>query len=271
MTGLLASVKSIDEARIAFAGGADIIDLKNPAAGALGGLPLDVITAIVRWIDGRLPLSATIGDIAMQPGRIQAAVEAVAARGVDYVKIGLFEGARRECLSALRKHAGNTRLIAVLFADLGVDTDLVAEAARCGFAGVMLDTADKKSGGLREHLCDEELASFVGTARSRGLLAGLAGKLAVSDIPFLLAATPDYLGFRSALCGRMDRRGELSQEAIAAVSKALKAPAHGSFSPQRRGSDPLGNPPFPVYTRSPHASSADRPPETSVCPDSSAP
>ena len=37
---LLISVCTLDEAKIALAQGADIIDLKNPHAGALGALPL---------------------------------------------------------------------------------------------------------------------------------------------------------------------------------------------------------------------------------------
>ena len=39
MTRLLVSVRSVDEALVAAAGGADFIDLKEPSQGALGGLP----------------------------------------------------------------------------------------------------------------------------------------------------------------------------------------------------------------------------------------
>ena len=38
MTGFLASVASVEEAKIALAGGADIIDLKNPHSGGTGCL-----------------------------------------------------------------------------------------------------------------------------------------------------------------------------------------------------------------------------------------
>ena len=38
ITGMLASVANLAEARLAAAGGADIVDLKNPVAGALGAL-----------------------------------------------------------------------------------------------------------------------------------------------------------------------------------------------------------------------------------------
>ena len=45
MIRLLASVKDTDEAEIALSGGADIIDFKDPAHGALGALPVEVIAA----------------------------------------------------------------------------------------------------------------------------------------------------------------------------------------------------------------------------------
>ena len=43
MTALLASVRSVAEAELALAGGADVIDLKDPSQGALGALPLSLI------------------------------------------------------------------------------------------------------------------------------------------------------------------------------------------------------------------------------------
>ncbi len=46
VTGLLASVTDVEEARLGAAGGADIIDLKNPAAGALGALAPETLRAV---------------------------------------------------------------------------------------------------------------------------------------------------------------------------------------------------------------------------------
>ncbi len=47
MMRLLVSVRSVDEALLAAASGADFIDLKEPGQGALGGLPVASIVAIV--------------------------------------------------------------------------------------------------------------------------------------------------------------------------------------------------------------------------------
>ena len=84
MTGLLASVHSVAEAQIALAGGADIVDLKDPDHGALAALPAGVIADAVRWAAGRVALSATAGDVPMQPDLVAGRVAAIAGLGVDF-------------------------------------------------------------------------------------------------------------------------------------------------------------------------------------------
>ncbi|MDE2325572.1 MAG: hypothetical protein KGL51_13020, partial [Betaproteobacteria bacterium] len=108
--GWLASVTSVDEARLALAAGADILDAKNPQAGALGALPMHVVLGIVEVAGERATVSrpgvgevaresparvsATLGDLtAMDPLVLRAAALDMAATGVDLVKIGLFPAA----------------------------------------------------------------------------------------------------------------------------------------------------------------------------------
>src|SRR5438128_2176152 len=99
MTLLLASVTGIDEAEVAVEGGADIVDLKDPSKGALGGLSVDVVRASVQALAGRRPVSAVTGDLPMEPDLVSAAARGIAQTGVDYVKVGLFPGPRRrECI-----------------------------------------------------------------------------------------------------------------------------------------------------------------------------
>ncbi len=179
MTGFLASVTSMQEAEIALAGGADILDLKDPSRGALGALPAEIVTACVAGIARRRIVSATAGDLAMEPDLVRNAVQRLAACGVDIVKIGLFPGGDASaCISALRDEtARGTRLVAVMFADQAPDFSLIGPLREAGFVGVMLDTADKSAGGLRRHLDGDVLADFVEAARSIGLMSGLAGSL----------------------------------------------------------------------------------------------
>jgi uncharacterized protein (UPF0264 family) len=198
---LLVSVRSVDEALMAAAGGADFIDLKEPRAGALGGLPLPTVRDIVaalRTQGSRLPVSATIGDLPMHElASILSRVDAVRGCGVDYVKVGIApEPAAAAVLEALAAAAGP--VVPVFIADRGLDFSLIARALR--FPAVMVDTADKLAGSLFDLASMAELRRFVACARDAGALAGLAGALRLEHLPALAELAPDFAGFRSAVC-----------------------------------------------------------------------
>lgn len=238
MTGLLASVRSTAEAELAIAGGADIVDLKEPRDGALGALPPDVIRDCVALVAGRKPVSATIGDLPTQPGAVSRGVARTASLGVGFVKIGVFPGGAPEAtLDALREPAAaGVRLVAVLFADTEPDFGLVSRAAKCGFAGVMLDTMAKNGAGLREALGESTLRRFVEETHCHGLLAGLAGSLRLEDIPALAPLGADYLGFRGALC-RGSRDGALEPEALREVRATIDQTARSSRATATAGAE----------------------------------
>lgn len=223
MTGMLASVNSISEALLVLDAQVDIIDLKQPAKGALGALDSAVIKDIVARCRGLRPLSATIGDLPMQPEEVFNAVKTVAETGVDYVKIGFFpSGDIPGTLAKLAELASrNIALIAVLFADQAPDFDLVGVLKNAGFKGVMLDTMDKRKGSLTQVMPATEIARFVRLAQEQRLICGLAGSLRREDIAELLPYRPDYLGFRGALCRRHDRIGSVDIEAVTAIKNAL--------------------------------------------------
>ena len=224
MTRLLASVTDCPEAETAIAAGADIIDLKDPSRGALGALPLDAIRSIVQQVAGRRPVSATIGDLPSDPALMTDAIRATAATGVDYVKAGFFtmEGLS-DCLDTIASLTRDSAVVAVLFADRSPPLDDLSGFARAGFAGVMLDTADKARGNLTAHANPAELRRFVDQARSLGLLSGLAGALRIDDIPALLPLAPDYLGFRGALCARAKRHNGMDPDRLGAIRRAIPA------------------------------------------------
>ena len=214
MTRFLASVTGLDEAEIAIAGGADIVDLKDPGRGALGALPTAAVAAAVAGIGGRRPVSAVIGDLPMRPEPLAEAAEAMAATGVDFVKVGFFPAAEAaQCAAALGRLAGRVKLVAVLFADLGPDLGLLPAFAQHGFTGAMLDTADKDKGRLLDHLAPLEIPGFVSRVKALGMSAGLAGSLEAPDVPRLLPFAPDLLGFRGALCAG-GRGGSLDPAAL---------------------------------------------------------
>ncbi len=224
MTGLLASVRSLHEARIALATRVDVIDLKEPAEGALGAVPL-AVARLVAALPHRPTVSATIGDLPFAPDRVVPAVRAMAATRVDIVKVGIFDGDLPATLVALKPLAAEgIKLVAVMFADRDPDLALLPRLRAAGFLGAMLDTADKAGGGLRQHLPPDRLKRFVAAARREQLLCGLAGSLAIEDIEPLAALASDYLGFRGALCAR-DRAGALDPARLDAVRQALRRAA----------------------------------------------
>lgn len=222
MSGMLASVNSLDEALFIRTFKVDIIDLKQPAQGALGALPVSEVADIVSELSGRSIISATVGDLPMQADLLAAAAKAMAGTGVDYVKIGFFPGGDwRACIAGLAPIAERQRLIAVLFADTRPDMAMIDALRAAGFAGVMLDTMDKSLGSLTQLMTQSELSRFSGIAKAAGLITGLAGSLTEADVPALLGLKADYLGFRGALCRRHCRTAELDAGRITRIRQLL--------------------------------------------------
>src|SRR5947209_18714563 len=171
MTLMLASVTGPAEAELVLDAGADIIDLKDPSGGALGAVSVEIVRETVARVAGRRPTSAVTGDLPMEPETVRGAAEVMAKCGVDYVKVGIFPSARaREVIGALKQTARATKLVAVLFADLEPDLDLVDACADAGLAGAMLDTARNGSGRLMNHLDLLSLEKFIARCHAPGLI-----------------------------------------------------------------------------------------------------
>ena len=220
----LASVTSAAEAVLALDHGADIIDAKDPSRGALGALPVATIAAIVAAVHGRALVSATIGDLPSDGETMVAAAHAVSATGVDFVKAGFFAGGVHcDAIAALGDAVlGHARLIGVLMADLKPEFELIATMAEAGFAGVMLDTANKANGCLLDAMSAHRIAEFVQLARTHHLIAGLAGSLRAADIAPLAKFSPDVLGFRGALCAS-GRRSALDADRVKSIAIEINA------------------------------------------------
>ncbi len=227
MTGMLASVRDLEEAKCVYDGGANIIDLKEPNDGALGAVSLKQILQIVDDLWEKCEISATIGDLPADYSKINEKVIQTAETGVDYVKVGMFSERHIEtCLPNLI-HCSNKGIavIAVFFADMEFDIDFAIQIAKdARLKGVMLDTARKSSGNLLTRMNIMQLEYFVNRAKQNDLLTGLAGSLTIEDIPILLKANPDYIGFRTALCGSLIRNGKLDKQAILSVREAIPVP-----------------------------------------------
>ena len=224
MTGMLASVNSLAEALLVLNAEVDIIDLKQPEQGALGALEVADVKKIVAEIAGRCPVSATIGDLPMQPELVFNAVKAMSETGVDYIKIGFFPGDDWQgTVNKLAELTGqNHALIAVLFADTQVDFAIINLLKVAGFKGVMLDTMNKQSGALLQVMSMAKIVGFIAQVKKLELMCGLAGSLRLEDIPVLLPNKVDYLGFRGALCEGQNRSGQLNKQAVMQIKELIQ-------------------------------------------------
>jgi len=227
MTALLASVRSDDEALDAARAGAELIDLKEPNAGALGGLSIGDITHIVRQLRASYPvkpISATIGDVPADAlDEIATRVIEVSDAGIDYVKVGVAPGpSARRCLEQLANLPA--AVVPVLLCDSGMEGELVAYTATLGFVGVMFDTAGKDGRTLFDYVDGDSLAQWLRLTRERGAMSGIAGSLGWAQFEQIRALAPDVAGFRTALC--VDgRRSRLDPQRVAQWATALHRPA----------------------------------------------
>lgn len=220
---MLASVMSETEALLCAHLSVDLIDAKNPAAGALGALPYATVKAIRARVPRRIPVSATVGDVSADVEATARAVVAMAQTGVDIVKVGI--GRHAEPLATLERLGsfalGKVALVGVLLAEEGVAFELVGAARDAGFAGLMLDTGDKRHGALPDLVPADTLLDFVTATRAAGMFAGLAGSLRAEHVPYLLEFSPDVLGFRGGLCRRHERTSAIDPEAVRSVRRAI--------------------------------------------------
>ena len=145
MTRMLASVANAAEAGVVVQLGADVIDLKDANRGALGAVPLDIARRAIAGVAGRSETSAALGDPPYDEGELLAAARALAAIGVDTLKLAVDAPTLDRLGDFLSGLARDVRLVGMMFADEKPDFALIAKLAALGFKGAMLDTRDKNS------------------------------------------------------------------------------------------------------------------------------
>src|SRR5437763_1899892 len=80
--GLQVSVRSAAEAESALAGGADLIDVKEPSRGPLGAADAAVIRDVITAVAGRRPVSAALAGSLDEP-----AIRRLAPLGPDWFAV----------------------------------------------------------------------------------------------------------------------------------------------------------------------------------------
>lgn len=228
---LLVSVSNDSDARAALEGGADIIDAKNPHAGALGAVSIDVFGDIHRVAGSIAPVSAALGE-ATDESAIERAARDFTAAGATFVKIGFAgvnDAARVHALLAAARRCGSARLVSVAYADRQhCDLPLmqmVKAASSAGAMGILIDTWDKRGAGLRHLVDSATLRAWSSAAHEAGLLVAAAGKLTIDDLSWVSACGADIAGVRGAACenGRTGRVVAERVRLLAAAANALIA------------------------------------------------
>jgi uncharacterized protein (UPF0264 family) len=225
---LLISPTDEKEALEAIAGGADIIDVKNPKEGALGANFPWVIRRIREITPKNVEVSCTLGDVPNLPGAISLAALGAATTGVNYVKAGLYGLKTKE--DALYLMQNVTRAVKDCNSSIKVVTTGYADAKRIGSVDplliptiahkakadiAMIDTAVKDGKNLFAFLTSHQLKSFVNAAHDCGLKAALAGSLKKEDLPAVYALGADIVGVRGAACTHGNRvDGRITRETV---------------------------------------------------------
>jgi (5-formylfuran-3-yl)methyl phosphate synthase len=221
---LLVSVADAEEARAAVAGGADVIDAKDPARGALGAVSPATLTAIVDAVGAAHPVTAALGE-PRDAATLANAVMAFADAGAAAVKIGFGGVADAIQIASLTEVASrHVVTVAVAFADdrTGIDAmDLVAVTATAGGHGILVDTMDKAGLGLSALLGREALTALSARAHASGLFVAIAGRLNVADFEWIAATGADIVGVRGAACDG-GRTGRLSVDRVRALANTLR-------------------------------------------------
>ena len=235
MTGLLVSVRSAAEAAVALEGGADVIDVKEPRNGALGAADPAVWREIQAVVGGRAIMSAALGEL------LGDSMEFVATKvtGFRFAKVGLagcelIADWMNKWLRVVERLPDDVHSVPVVYADLhGTGMEMIGEAIQLAqrTAGRMLliDTFDKKRGGLLNHLSVRRLFAIRQSAAEAGVNLTLAGSLVPDDISRLMDIQPSYVGVRGAAC-EGGRDGTVDLARVKSLARLVHGMRHKAAS-----------------------------------------
>lgn len=243
---MLISVKSSEEASMAFKSGADFIDAKEPSGGALGKLPLNKIKEIIatlKVVNFSGKLTATYGDNFEKKINLNSNIFfSYFFLGLDAIKIGFdargyshseqavieLVNLYNEFFSFHKKNkiAGNlTQIIPVLMVDKGLNIDFLEFVIRAKVSknlfGIMIDTKYKIKSNLFDVVNIDKINEVFKKIDSFNLPYGMAGSLDKSNSKVIKQIRPFWAGYRGGVCNG-DRKGALSENKIRLLKKSLK-------------------------------------------------
>ncbi len=236
--GLLISARSLAESKLVLASGAQWLDVKEPNLGSLGRPGLDMIFSILDLtIPEGVQVSVAGGELtewskdldrslaAMLPARCYLKLALAGCVGTEWQAIAV------RISRALLRHS---QLILVHYADCERSQspswqEVIETAKALGGKYVLIDTHDKKSGGLLDHCTLPQLEAMIHAAKQLKLGVALAGSLQLAQLETLSTLQADWLGVRGAVCRDTCRTGEICPDRLRqAISILPPRPLIGS-------------------------------------------
>jgi uncharacterized protein (UPF0264 family) len=233
---LLVSIRSAVEVGAALAGGADIIDAKEPSRGSLGPVDPSALREIDRSVPPGVPFSVALGELehGVDAAGMIGGVNLRSRSGGIFLKLGLAQapanGAElslRAAILAARTAVFRPRIVLVAYADRAATAGLIPEdvvrlAARIGAHGVLLDTRAKDGRDLFSFMTASRVKAWVEAARRAGLMAAVAGSLRAESLGLIQVIDPDVVGVRGAACTG-GREGTIELDKVRALRRTLDA------------------------------------------------
>jgi (5-formylfuran-3-yl)methyl phosphate synthase len=235
---LLISVRDASEAAKAVAGGAEIVDAKEPDRGSVAAVSPAVLQAIRAIVPSRLQLSAALGDVA-RPEDVAGALARLPVK-LSFVKLG-FRGVREagqvetllaEAVARAALLPDHPAVIAVGYADHLRAGSLApscfpALISQAGAQGLLIDTCFKDAGALFDLLSPQELSGIGTELRSDELTFALGGSLRPEHMHAAADTGATVFGVRGAVC-RGGRSGTIEEVLVRDLADAIgseRAPA----------------------------------------------
>lgn len=257
---LLVSVRSAQEATAALAGGADIIDVKEPAKGPLGAASVETIQEIAKLVSQQspeTPITVALGELTPTSSNspsasIQANLLTAIANlpSIVAVKVGLarmkdqpwqneLTNLNQQIQSHSQSHSqshaqsgGGLELVPVAYADSEAANSptpeqVFATANRLRLRGFLIDTFSKSedpsqpADGLFQAISQERLSELFETAQLMEVIGAIAGSLKSDQLHLLKPLQPAIIGVRGAVC-EGGRGGVVTKSKVLELATKIK-------------------------------------------------